>query len=468
MEDVSTEAGQDELAIMAAGETSLLALVRTLLSPRTLPHVLMMMGVSLVLFLLANAELATVAALGFVSIALGYAVTGFLSSFSLVQRWTTLPVIEDEVDGQQAVASGALMRFIRPFRICLFPMFAAVLWAALLVSLLGESGATGDRLDSLPLLLSGLFVLWAIVQARSLTTWLSAVSAKRLPDSAPREGGTVVQIVVHNTLLLLLVGVLLAAFSLLGGTNITPRTLLTENAAFVGVVVGLGFISFLLTKEERSLAAGSAPLHRFAGRWLLFTQFFVLWHALTVWRHQVMDPPSALLLIEELMLMMFTVLMAIWGLTSKSVKSSWNVVHDGNALPMGLAFGYAYAGSVAMLTVVLDDIRTVMMAGHIVVLVAILWIQRTVLKRVIVRHDDQIRIVRAVANVNTEPHDEAMAPQTTNATQSVSVEADEGSALNPTEPAAPLHQDPVVVEWDNDDVEVLADEVDWGEAFDED
>ena len=44
-------------------------------------------------------------------------------------------------------------------------------------------------------------------------------------------------------------------------------------------------------------------------------------------------------------------------------RSSLKVVNTDNALPIGLAFGYAYAGSVAMLTTVLDDVKTVMMAA---------------------------------------------------------------------------------------------------------
>ena len=77
--------------------------------------------------------------------------------------------------------------------------------------------------------------------------------------------------------------------------------------------------------------------------------------------------------------MMFTVLMAIWGLTSRSYRSSLKLVNTNNALPIGLAFGYAYAGSVAMLTTVLNDIKTVMMAGHLVVALTFLWIQPRVL-----------------------------------------------------------------------------------------
>jgi hypothetical protein len=113
---------------------------------------------------------------------------------------------------------------------------------------------------------------------------------------------------------------------------------------------------------------------------MLLTQLMITWHLLTVWRHWAITPDGAILFVEEFLLMIFTVVMAIWGLTSKSYRSSLRLVTSQNALPMGLAFGYAYAGSVAMLTTVLDDVRNVMMAGHLIVVVTFLWMQPRILQ----------------------------------------------------------------------------------------
>ncbi len=113
---------------------------------------------------------------------------------------------------------------------------------------------------------------------------------------------------------------------------------------------------------------------------MLMTQLMISWHLLTVWRHWAIAPGDALLFLEEFLLMIFTVVMAIWGLTSKSYRSSLRLVNVRNALPMGLAFGYAYAGSVAMLTTVLNDVRNVMMAGHFIVVLTFLWMQPRMLE----------------------------------------------------------------------------------------
>ena len=85
-----------------------------------------------------------------------------------------------------------------------------------------------------------------------------------------------------------------------------------------------------------------------------------------------MNPSDIATLVEESILMIITVLLAIWALTSKSVKRENSVLTDRSALPMGIAFGYAYAGSVSMLTVTFSDIRGVMMLGHTLTVLTIL------------------------------------------------------------------------------------------------
>jgi len=105
------------------------------------------------------------------------------------------------------------------------------------------------------------------------------------------------------------------------------------------------------------------------------------------------------LFLEEFLLMMFTVLMAIWGLTSRTFRSPLKLVSVDNALPMGIAFGYAYAGSVAMLTTVLNDIQAVMMAGHLVVALTFLWMQPRVLTRIMGQTEAEEHIKRVVDDV---------------------------------------------------------------------
>ena len=172
-----------------------------------------------------------------------------------------------------------------------------------------------------------------------------------------------------------------------------------------------------------------------------------------------MTPSDAALLVEELLLMMFTIIMAIWSLTSRSFRSSLRMVHTKNALPIGLAFGYAYAGSVAMLTAVLDDIRNVMMAGHIIVLLTFMWLQPKVLTQVIGNHDESVKVRRIVAEVTPAPPvDEGNEAEDTSASD----DNKEPDTSDPTSTTSDIGDE---VSWAKNEPETLAEGVQWDDEI---
>ena len=143
------------------------------------------------------------------------------------------------------------------------------------------------------------------------------------------------------------------------------------------------------------------------------------------------------------------------------------LVNSNNALPVGLAFGYAYAGSVAMLTTVLDDVRNVMMAGHIVVVLTFLWMQPRVLaatmggvkatERIQQVVEEAVPIVEAQALPEGEP-DEALDSATVSQTEDASDDSKDdttpqsiGEGVSWTDPDV-LASD---VSWDDDEIELL-------------
>ena len=114
-----------------------------------------------------------------------------------------------------------------------------------------------------------------------------------------------------------------------------------------------------------------------------------------------MSPNTIEIFIEEILLMIFTVFMAIWSLTSKGYATKFKLLNEENSLSWGLAFGYAYAGSVAMLTNVFDDITTVMTLGHLIVILTVIYVYRRVLLNVLSTHDDKIMVKRLVEKSDT-------------------------------------------------------------------
>ena len=105
---------------------------------------------------------------------------------------------------------------------------------------------------------------------------------------------------------------------------------------------------------------------------------FIAWHLMTIWRQNFLDPSTVQVFVEEIILMIFTVFFAIWSMTAKGYKSSFRLITEENALTWGLAFGYAYAGSVAMLTSFFDNIKIVMLIGHSVVVLTVVLLHKRV------------------------------------------------------------------------------------------
>ena len=370
-EDAAVGSKGGDLAELKQQNTSLFSLIGILLSPRTFPHLVTIVVFTVLLNLLARNGSTSLSAMGFLSLSAGYFVTGLLSGNERVRSFTQLQPKEE------ASELHLWKRMVFSFRICLLPLTFSVICFASLASL-------GDGNETLPLLLSSCFVVWAVVQGRSFGSFLSSLSARKLPPASPRTNVTNPFSVGMSYLCVLLLSVVLViAFEFLASSNGDWASWLVDNVLFFFMLTGLYILTWRRTRDVRQQASGQADHHAYATRWLLLSQLLITWHLLTVWRHWTISPGGPLLFVEELVLMVFTVLMAIWGLTSRTFRSPLKLVTLDNALPIGLAFGYAYAGSVAMLTVVLEDVQTVMMAGHMVVMLTFMWMQPRVLNRVL-------------------------------------------------------------------------------------
>ncbi len=442
-------------------ESSLWSLLRLLLSGKTLPHLVLIICLSLALQFLALRGFESASALGFLSLSGGYLLTGFLSGIGRVQRWIQLP------DAGESPDHGRVKSLVFSFRICLFPLAMAAVVLFAMLALVGEQGALGDLTGTLPFVLSSCFVVWAIVQGRGFGRWLSSVSASKLPDSSAREeGGLGRQTTVSYLFVMVLAGGLIAVFEWAAGKPFSPSNFVLDNGLFLAVLTVILLVAWRRSHQARMQASSRSDFHAFSNRWMLLSQLLIAWHLLTVWRHWAIAPSNGLLMLEEFLLMMFTVLMAIWGLTSRSYRSALKLVNTNNALPIGLAFGYAYAGSVAMLTTVLNDIKTVMMAGHLVVALTFLWMQPRVLASTMGGFEASERIQqvvnKAVLAVEEEPAEDAVATNEGSRAEPT-IDEEQDGAVAETEPKSigegiswskpeVLASD---VSWDDDEIELL-------------
>nr|AIF16479.1 hypothetical protein [uncultured marine group II/III euryarchaeote KM3_74_D01] len=158
---------------------------------------------------------------------------------------------------------------------------------------------------------------------------------------------------------------------------------------------------------------------RFATRWGMISQIFVTWHIASAWRRLIDEPSAFTMIIEELTLMVLTVLLAIWSLASRDVNRGGKLFTSENALFWGLAFGFGYAGSIAMITNLSDslgggNLATTMAIGHLVTALTLIIIHSKTLRnhkirilnppQVMVQKADNIEIqVTDVEPVEDEP-----------------------------------------------------------------
>lgn len=391
---------------LSSQKTSIWGLIKTLLSPQTLPHIALIVMFSTTFYIIASIDrLTTYAAMSFISVSFGYAITAVLSNNEFVQKLTKLPSKELNDSDEGQVASDQVSRLKRvlfSFRICIFPLVMSTFTILVLMFLFSGEGAMSGFESAIPYALASLFIIWSIVQGRSFAKWISTISVSNLPQSTEKRGKPMAQAIIHGLAILLIAFIGVCIFHLIQGDDIVPWKILIANFPYLVTALGLHVFAVIWSWKSRVAASQYVATSAFTWKWTLMAQAFITWHALTIWRHSEWAPMTANgaeLFIEEIMLMIFTVFMAIWTLTSRGVKSKFPLFNQNNALPWGLAFGYAYAGSVAMLTVVLKEITVVMMAGHLVVILTVLWMQRSVLTSIVDNRDQDIEVERITKSV---------------------------------------------------------------------
>jgi hypothetical protein len=156
--------------------------------------------------------------------------------------------------------------------------------------------------------------------------------------------------------------------------------------------------------------------------------------------------------------MIFTVFVAIWSMTSKGYKSKFRLITEKNALTWGLAFGYAYAGSVAMLTTFFDDIKIVMSMGHAVVIITVIYVHKLVLGNVIEKDNTSVDVNRILEESKplTSPGDNSIEVVQTN------FESNTLAKSNTEE----VWQEDDDVDWNKQKEQTQIDDIEWNETID--
>ncbi len=384
----SGNSSQDLLAEYESTNVSLISLAKTLVSTSTMPHLFLITILSTVLYITSSADsLTNISAMAFTSLSIGYGISALASNNSSVKKWITL-------DHELIDERPFIIRNLAKFRICIFPLMMATISFFAMLFLFGDNGIIPLGDGVLPLVMGSLFVVWSIVQGTSFTKWASSVSAKLTDKQKPTHLSMSVAFSIG--VIALISSALAAIFYKIHDLDLSISGAFLDSLPFTLITVLVLVANVAYNWQQKKLASMKYRLHNFSNRWTIICHVFISWHLLTLWRQIFLDPTNIQVLLEELILMIFTVFIAIWSMTAKGYKSNFKPINEENALSWGLAFGYAYAGSVAMLTTVFDDIRTVMQIGHAVVIIAVLVIHRKVLTDIIGQDNLAVEVSRIV------------------------------------------------------------------------
>ena len=395
---------------------------------------------SIALFVLARMEAEVWSAYGFIGFSVAYLCLAPLSKNERIGGMLRYNTDDDSNDKPPISAR---------FKILIVPIILGFVFVTLIYVIFGESGVLSQVGSFLPATLGGLFVLWAVAQGRffGLAT-MNAINLPKEGQSNPDGYSAVPSLVMTSTLVVVMTFAVTEGLRfVLGSSSFSVWPYL-----FSFAVYGLCIYATWTQRKEASL---HSVTHVVARKWFWATQLFITWHVLSIFRSIDSASTDTLIFIEELLLMIVTVFLAIWALTSKGEGSESTLFTRDNALFWGVAFGYAYAGSVAMITSVMDDVRTVLIGGHILVVATVMWSQRSMLETKTSRINSDRGIVQSVIDLKiNEPSSE---PETSES----EVNKEQQSAPQSQEEAPSLEEsigDPV--DW-NQTPETLGDETQW-------
>ena len=202
--------------------------------------------------------------------------------------------------------------------------------------------------------IAGMFVIWSFAQGRALSTSLRIFVEGRAVNiaSIERNSKRFTSTTIHMTI----IGIFAAStyWILVSGAKNTSEMSFIEKLGpllFAVAAVAIQGLLFWRTTSGRITDSKRKDTAAFGFAWGLFMQLFVTWHLLSGVRRFMFEDWGFFLILEEFILMVITVIAAIWSLAKGGHQRGFKMFNQKNAVFWGLSFGMAYSGSIAMISV---------------------------------------------------------------------------------------------------------------------
>ena len=436
-------------------------LIAVLLSPRTFPHLLLLTVVTSYLYysVKGSEDGGVFGAIAYIAFAAAYVIIALAARS---ERWRdlihTTAFKETETKGFTAWAIHQLQQLIK---VWIPPLLLSAIILGILHSMFNEGGGLEAWSNGIPLLLAGLFIAWSMGQAISFRMTIKGFMFARpmfMDDSSRKPhllSSSIVQIIIVQSCAILL---LWAFQSAAWGKTVSAQLILKEHFPYLLVLLAGQIAVLVWARPFREKAGRHKGASRASMGLGLLIQLFAAWHLLSIWRRfNDFGEPEIISTVEELTLMILTVILAIYGLSSRSLQVDSKYFTEQNALFWGLTFGFGYAGSIAMIAILLRDVATVLMLGHAITYLTLMYL-----------HNSSIRKLPWTDDQDDESADTDTVIEDVENTDDDTVEEEDNS----TEPVEELEEndDEVEVEEgleestediedaDDDDVEILEDD----------
>ena len=314
-----------------------------------------------------------ISALAFFSLMSGYTITALMGLNENSRKYLEKSATVSEKDSSNSLFQSIIRTIFSNFKIAIIPLSISLFVFLILVALMGENKPLSSIGDFVPVLLAALFIFWSASQAisykNSVNIW---INNNIEPDAGEAEfdskKNTIIQLIIVAIIVAIVSSSMLSFFGDGEGLNST------KGAPIIVLIVLIshGFILWYSTNSRENL------MKRIDGKkiefiWGLALHLFASWHLISVYRRLVSTDIDAFNIFEEIILMIFTVIMSIWAISSRGMNKNYNLFVSENVLFWGIAFAFGYAGSVTMLAVGLEGNISVFFAmGHAVTWITLL------------------------------------------------------------------------------------------------
>ena len=315
-----------------------------------------------------------ISALAFLSLMSGYIITALMGLNENSRKYLEKSTTIFEKDHSNSFFKSTVRFIFSNFKITIIPLSISLFVFIILVTLMGgENKPLSNVGDFLPVLLAALFVFWSASQAisykNSVNLWINNnIELDGREADFDSKKNTIIQLIIVAIVVAIVSSSMLSFFGEGDGLNST------KGAPIIVLIVLMthGFILWYSRNSRENL------MKRIDGKkiefiWGLALHLFASWHLISVYRRLVSADIDAFNIFEEVMLMIFTVIMSIWTISSRGMNKNYNLFVSENVLFWGIAFAFGYAGSVTMLAVGLEgNISSIFAMGHAVTWITLL------------------------------------------------------------------------------------------------